>query len=337
MASNVSQKRGATKRAKEFKDRHGRVGPARNNVARLKRYIEHRAHEFRGQGALVDGKAVDVLVVSYKATVELLEAQGLPSGVETAYYGNLTGLDGWKGVRCIVLAGGAAVGVSDIEREAEVIKGAPLAPLDHSFANWYAKEMVGGRRRGMDTGPALEREYHNDPIAEAVRWTKTEGALIQAYGRGREIRRTADTPVQLDILTNRPLPVEVDEFVQWKDIQPDPYELMAARGVVMDCPSGTKGYWGVVQAVLPDVFSNLQAAKDWGRTALTVEFAYRDIYIGKSHREEHLLPALAKITRYAVPVLIRADTDTVDVFGPAAVIEYRGAIRADAHTKPHAD
>ena len=300
---------------------------ARNNVARLRRYIEHRAHEFRGQGALVDGKAVDVLVVSYKATVELLEARGLPEGVETAYYGNLTGLDGWKGVRCIVLAGGAAVGVADIEREAEVIKGAPLAPLDHSFANWYAKEMVGGRRRGMDTGPALGREYHNDPIAEAVRWTKTEGELIQAYGRGREVRRTADTPLQLDILTNRPLPVEVDEFVQWKDIQPDPYGLMAARGVVMDCPSNTKGYWGVVQAVLPDVFSNLQAAKDWAQNAVTVEFAYREIYIGELYREGDLLPALAKITRYAVPVLIRAGTDTVDVFGPAAVIEYRGFLR----------
>jgi hypothetical protein len=144
---------------------------ARNNIRKVARMIEVRAAQFRGQGAFVGGLGVDVLVITYKPTrlvLEEMQHEGLvPGNIEFAHYGNPTGLDRWKGVRCVVLVGGATKGVPAIERIAELLKSDKLDPLHSAYGNWYAQEKVGGRRKGEDTGPELVRDYHNDPVAEA--------------------------------------------------------------------------------------------------------------------------------------------------------------------------
>ena len=68
------------------------------------------------------------------------------------------------------------------------------------------------RLAGDRTAP-LAMEEHADPIAEAVRWSICEGELIQAMGRGRGVNRTADTPLEIDLLTDVVLPVTVDALV----------------------------------------------------------------------------------------------------------------------------
>lgn len=316
--------------------RPGQANTARNNIKRVASLIECRAAEFEGEGAEIDGKAVDVLVITYKATRELLDELGLPDNVETAHFGNLTGLDRWKGVRCVIMIGRPTVGVPDVELRAEIIKGDQIIPLpdeghnespkgkrNEKFNKWYVRDMVGARRRGKDTGPELPREHHTDPIAEAVRWTLNEGQLIQSIGRGREIRRTKANPLQVDIITDVPLPLEVDEFLTWKQVQPSPFATMAARGVIMDCPMDVKkpdGFWNVVAAGLPDVFEKKQAAKDWAdKNSLAVENAYRDISISKVYRERINGRAKVKVGSNAVPILYRAGTDLSALFPDAEI------------------
>ena len=88
-------------------------------------------------------------------------------------------------------------------------------------------------------------------MAEDIAWTICEAELLNgAVGRARGIRRTSDNPVEVFLLNNIDLPVMIDREVSWKEIQPSPLELMAARGVVLDCKPGTRGLWPVVAAVV---------------------------------------------------------------------------------------
>ena len=293
---------------------------ALNNAKRIARIAEARADQFRGQGGLVDGKPVDILVVTYQATCEVLKEMNLPANVETIHYGGLAGLDRWKGVRCLILAGWAAKGVDDVEIRAELLKGDLVDDVDAAFPGWYAQELVGGRRRGKDLGAPLLRNYHNDAMAEAVRWEMIEGELLQAIGRCRAVRRTDKNPVQIDVLTNVPLPLEADEFVKWDTIQPTYIDLMAARGIQIDTRQSAKGYWGLAAAALPDVYPNAEAARwaDRSRGVLLI-----GNYLYAKHRVRDFPgAATVKIGRYAVSVRFSADCDLRALF-PDAEIEMR--------------
>ena len=74
----------------------------------------------------------------------------------------------------------------------------------------------------------LPGEVHVDPTAEAIRWSICEAELIQAMGRGRGVNRTAEKPLQIDLLTDVVLPVTVSELIGWRDLRPTRRDLMAA-------------------------------------------------------------------------------------------------------------
>ena len=100
--------------------------------------------------------------------------------------------------------------------------------------------------------------YHPDPQVEAVRWSITEGALIQDAVRGRHVWRDLSKPLHMDLATNVCLPIPVHELITWDQLlgEAGPLELMMARGVVpLD--------WAGTAKVLSDMFSSAQAAKDW--------------------------------------------------------------------------
>ena len=77
-------------------------------------------------------------------------------------------------------------------------------------------------------------ETHADPVAEAIRWSICEGELIQAIGRGRGVNRTAETPLEIDLLTDAVLPLTIHEVVPWQQIRPSRRDLMALEGVVLE-------------------------------------------------------------------------------------------------------
>jgi|SRR5438093_6363446 len=81
------------------------------------------------------------------------------------------------------------------------------------------------------TGRRALAPRHPDPLAEAVRFAVCEGELLQAVGRGRGVRRSADTPLEVLILTDVPVPLPVNELTSFRALSDSagPLGLLAAR------------------------------------------------------------------------------------------------------------
>jgi hypothetical protein len=277
---------------------------ARNTRRRLRRYIEARAAEIGGR----------VLVIAQQAVIDLLRAEGLPAGVATVHFNALSGLDQWRDARLIIVIGRPMPAPAAVEDMAEVLTFSPIERV----SGWYPVRAAHLDMRGTGEGPAIATKrgkgaeatpgapYHPDPLAEAIRWQICEGELLQAIGRGRGVNRDANSPLQIDVLCNLPLPIAVDEAAAFETFEPTPAALMQARGFeVLD--TSAKGAWAVVAAILPDVFETAEAA----RKAAERSHGQNPIrtLLGFCPRESGT--ARVKLTggRYAVPVRIRARSE----------------------------
>lgn len=240
----------------------------RNNLEDLRRYIEVQAARYRGQAA----RGLDVLVVVNKAVEELLKAGRLPPNVAVEHYNNLRGSNDYEKVRAVIVVGRTLPDAATIHRQAERMAGCPLDQAD--------------------------------PLVKAVRWSICEAELLQVIARGRGIRRTEANPLDVLILGDVRLPLKIDTVTGWEAAQPTPIELMAARGLVPDCQPNAKGYWPIVQAMLPDVFKDVQAAKDYAKGSRW-NLSIRTISIDGFHRERWLPMTATPIgSRYGIPARI---------------------------------
>jgi putative DNA primase/helicase len=285
-----------------------RLRHAARTRGRILRYIEARAWQMGCAPA-------DVLVVGQKAAIELLRAEGLPEGVQTAHFGATAGLDRWRAVRLIIVIGRTAPSPQDIEDLAEALGRRPV----ECVAGWYDRAPGALNMRGAGAGPAVYSagargqdgtpgtDRHPDRLADAWRWQKCEGELMQTLGRGRGVNRTAEDPLQIDLLTNVPLPIAVDEAATFESFEPTPAALMAARGVLVP-DTAAKGAWHIVAAIVPDLYPSAEAARDAGKERSRGENPYK-IYYGLPPRESGAARIRLAGARYAVPVQIRARSE----------------------------
>ena len=229
---------------------------SKNIRRKLRRYIEARAAEFEGQ----------ILVI---AQIAALEALGpMPENVQALHFNALSGLDGFKDVRAIIQIGRPAPKPSDVEARAELMLGHGIDRL----AAWYDKAPTSLLMADGSTGPQvftrggkgqninLGHDHHPNATAEAIRWSICEGELIQGIGRGRGVNRTPETPLQIDILTNVPLPIPVNDAGTFESYEPTPEQTMQARGIIMH-DTAAKGAWHIIAATLPDLFHSADAAR----------------------------------------------------------------------------
>src|SRR5262249_10173655 len=96
------------------------------------------------------------------------------------------------------------------------------------------------------------QDYHPDDLVEAIRWQRHEARVLQAIGRARGVNRTAETPLQVDILDNVCLPILVDDVADFEP--PLPIVEMLAEGVVLTSPQDIAAAW-------PDTFESERTAK----------------------------------------------------------------------------
>jgi putative DNA primase/helicase len=298
-----------------------REGGARGRIKRLAYYVEARAFELGGRS----------LVVAQQAVIKALTPH-LPKhikAIETAHFNALSGLDGWGDVRGIIIIGRTQPAPSAIEAMTEVLTGRPPEIIEGG--GWYEKSTAALNMHGTGEGPAIfsqkgdggeiieGTDRHPDPIAEALRWSICEAELIQSIGRGRGVNRTASTPLQVDLLTNVPLPFAIDEAGLFQHFEPALFDLMAARGLVVP-DMGKHGAWPMVAAALPDIFKTDQAARDAGKTRSQGETRSRYIY--GSPPVSSYKPGRVRLTgaRYAVPVLLRS-MDDLHRIDPEAIFE----------------
>ena len=86
---------------------------------------------------------------------------------------------------------------------------------------WYVPQMRGASlydaSKGKLVGKAVQCDVHPDPLCEAIRFQICEAEIIQAIGRGRGVNRTAETPLDIDIIANVVLPVVLAEIGIWRE------------------------------------------------------------------------------------------------------------------------
>ncbi|WP_374293128.1 toprim domain-containing protein [Paenirhodobacter enshiensis] len=223
----------------------------------------------------------DLLVVGQKATIDALRAAGLPPRVEAVHFNALSGLDRWGDVGGMIVVGRTLPAPRTVELIAMALTGRVPAPNPEDAGWWYPLAERRIRLAGERTAP-LAMEAHADPIAEALRWSICEGELIQAMGRGRGVNRTADTALEIDLMTDVVLPVTVDALVPWSDLKPTRRDLMALSGIVLDNAAD-------MAACFPDLWPTREAAKKDGQRKGTNGY-YRDLY------NSRMSPSSAEVT-----------------------------------------
>jgi putative DNA primase/helicase len=106
-----------------------------------------------------------------------------------------------------------------------------------------------------------------------VRYQICEAELTQALGRGRGVNRTADTPLDIDLLVDACLPVTVDEVIHWAE--PSAMVEMAVDGVVLSSPID-------MTRLYPKVWANERAAYRTLETLNTLTKSFKNILPGTS-------------------------------------------------------
>lgn len=289
--------------------RHGRT--AHKNIARLARLLIVRCAQYRGQGR--DG--IDVLATMPQRTEEALgywfsQHGGMPPGLAILHYNKLRGQDSYGGVRCLIIVSRPQPPTYELERIAWTISGVRGTPVP----NGKLPEVPAAYLMHDGTGREATTARHPDPWAERVRVALCDTELVQAEGRARAVRRTPDRPLAIEILTNVPLPLAVNQLITADEALADshPARWLVASGIVPVL--GAKGLRRFVAAVLgvneEGAKSELERHPEW-KEVLTAHWGqtpYESSLMAFAPNEPWHV-RLSEGDRYAVPVLIAAGTE----------------------------
>ena len=216
------------------------------NVERVRRFIDVRATE------MFPGK---VFVVCQLGLETALIASGWPPNVQVRHFNDIAGENAWNDVALIIVIGRTQPAPGTVERIARALFGAEVAKVEADAEGHARYPLIARSIRMRDgRGVRVQGPQHPDERAEGVRWAICETGIIQAIGRGRGVNRSAENPLQIDVLTNVALPIEVDEVTTWRRIQPSLAQIMRARGAV---PLS----YADMAAAYPDLFAGRDAAK----------------------------------------------------------------------------
>ena len=168
------------------------------------------------------GDTLVICQMGYQEWLEPKDANGkslprrLPDNIRVEHFNDITGIDDFRGVRLLLVIGRTAPGPRTDEAFAAALSGEqPVTmPEGRTGLAWYDRVPRGIRMRD-GTGVLTMVDKHRDPMAEAVRWQIHEAELIQAIGRARGVNRTAESPLDIDLLFDVDLGITVDEVLTW--------------------------------------------------------------------------------------------------------------------------
>jgi len=206
------------------------------------------------KGVKVDGysDSIKILLVMNKAIEEKLkEYEDFPEGIATMHYGATSGIDIYRNVPSLIIAGRIMLPVRDTERLGSYLKDEAIA--ESNCESWYSK-----RNQTIVTESSevtIESDFHTDPIVEAVRYSKTEGELLQAIGRARGIRRDDENPLDILILTNVPIPIDVDLLTTWPEVVPTKLEALLADNKIAPLS------YSELARIYPTQFNSIKVAR----------------------------------------------------------------------------
>lgn len=264
------------------------------NLRDLGAWIALRARERHGTGA-----EIDLLVVGQKHAIDALRSAGLPPRVEAVHFNALSGLDRWGDIGAMIVIGRTLPAPRTVELIAAALTGHVHSSNLEAAGWWYPMADRYLRLANGKTAP-LAMEAHDDPIAEAVRWSICEGELIQAIGRGRGVNRGPGTVLEVDLISDAILPVTVDELVSWSGVKPTRHDLMALTGIVLENAAD-------MAACFPDLWPTHQAARQ-DRSRSVTNCYYKTLYNSKMSHSS------AEVTYRPAGAGHRARNARVDLF-----------------------
>jgi putative DNA primase/helicase len=266
---------------------------ATSRLRDLAAWIALRARQCRRRNA-----RADLLVVGQKVAIDALRAAGLPPRVDAVHFNALSGLDRWGDIGGMIVLGRTLPAPRAVELIAMALTGRVPAPNPED-AGWWYPTVERRHRLADDRTVPLAMEVHADLIAEAVRWSICEGELIQAIGRGRGVNRSADSVLEIDLLTDVVLPVTVNTLVPWSDLKPTRRDMMALSGIVLENATD-------MAVCFPELWPTAEAAKKDGQRKGTNDY-YRDLY------NSRMSPSSAEVTYHPTGPGHRARTAQVDL------------------------
>ena len=169
------------------------------------------------------------VVVAQKKYAAWLESR-LPAGIEVEHYNAIRGLDVHRGKRLLICIGRTLPGPEAVELQAGVLTG--IEPRKATGEGAFGKRWYERRECEIADGTWIKVDRHPDKVAEAVRYQICEAELMQSIGRGREVNRTAATPLDVDVLADVALPVHLDKVVGWSAGNPL-IEMLIVEGVLL--------------------------------------------------------------------------------------------------------
>lgn len=184
---------------------------------------------------LAKAGAGEVLVIAQQAVEDLLRPAmvkrhgDIPARLHLAHHGALTGMDKWRGVARVLVVGRPAMNREAGERLAEIVRGGAIKTVQDGDSNFWP-EARGGIRMSDGTGRLVDQPQHPDPLVEALRWSITEGAVLQAIGRARGVQRPEG--VHVTLLAQLALPLTVQAVTTWAELLPDRIEVAIAEAAI---------------------------------------------------------------------------------------------------------
>ncbi len=205
----------------------------------------------------VEAGRCSTLVIAQKDLVAWLRSSDLPAGLEVAHFNAIAGLDGFKGVRLLIVIGRTMPNVVEVEATSGAITGLEGAKTaqPEKGPRWYDRTPL-GLRMADGSGHPVVGDRHPDPVAEAVRWQIAEAEVMQAIGRARAVNRTTENPVAIEIWNGLALPLTVDEVVPWEEVSAGYEADMVADGIALASAPDMAACW-------PRAWDSPKAAERW--------------------------------------------------------------------------
>jgi putative DNA primase/helicase len=195
---------------------------------------------------------VKILFITNKGIEEkLLAHPGFPDEVATMHYGAISGIDVFKCIPAVVIAGRLQLPLHKAENIGELLCGDEiLSDPNQEYYPTRNRQLISNSQE-----ITVSADYHPDPIVNAVRESKTEGEIIQAIGRARAIRRDENNPLEILILTNVPLPIPLDLITDWNSVVPTSFETLLSKIKVMPLA------YNELKRMHPEQFSTIKKAR----------------------------------------------------------------------------
>jgi putative DNA primase/helicase len=188
-------------------------------IKRLREQLHHLARQAS------PGRVLAVLQKDVEEAVKAIRP--LPGNLAMAHHNAIAGRDEWRDVRLVVVVGRTQPPPNAVATMAEALTGSAVPLLD----GWYDRADA-IRETATAEAQLAEFDRHPDPLAEAIRWHICEGELVQIIGRGRGVNRTAETPLDVLVMTDVPLPIPVNKTISATALELTQAERMLAMGGV---------------------------------------------------------------------------------------------------------